>query len=85
MPVIHIETEIAAPPKRVFDLARSIDAHQDTASASNERAIAGVTAGLLGPDQEYRQRCSRRIGRPRGPEGGHNASMLSENRRRNSS
>lgn len=52
MPVIHLETLIAAPPERVFDLARSIDAHQDTALGTNERAVAGVTTGLLGPGQE---------------------------------
>jgi ligand-binding SRPBCC domain-containing protein len=52
MPVIHIETLIEAPPERVFDLARSIDAHQDTTSSTGERAIEGVTSGLLGPDQE---------------------------------
>ncbi len=30
MAVITLETVIAAPRERVFDLARSIDAHQDT-------------------------------------------------------
>jgi ligand-binding SRPBCC domain-containing protein len=52
MPVIHLETVISAPRERVFDLARSIDAHQDTAEHTGERAIAGVTSGLLGADQE---------------------------------
>lgn len=52
MPVIRLETVIAAPRGRVFDLARSIDAHQDTAEHTSERAIAGVTSGLLGPGQE---------------------------------
>lgn len=52
MAVITLETVIVAPRERVFDLARSIDAHQDTAAATGERAVAGVTTGLLGPDEE---------------------------------
>jgi ligand-binding SRPBCC domain-containing protein len=52
MPVIHIQTAIAAPKERVFDLSRSIDAHLDTALHTGERAVAGVTMGLLGPEQE---------------------------------
>jgi ligand-binding SRPBCC domain-containing protein len=52
MAVIHIKTAIAAPKERVFDLSRSIDAHQDTAEHTGERAVAGVTTGLLGPEQE---------------------------------
>jgi ligand-binding SRPBCC domain-containing protein len=52
MPTIHLETIIDAPRDRVFDLARSIDAHQDTAEGTSERAVAGITSGLLGPDQE---------------------------------
>ncbi|HRE79717.1 MAG TPA: SRPBCC family protein [Opitutaceae bacterium] len=52
MAVIELETVINAPKERVFDLARSIDAHQDSTQATGERAVGGVTAGLLGPDQE---------------------------------
>ena len=52
MAVIHLETVIAAPKERVFDLARSIDAHQDTTEGTGERAVAGVTSGLLGPNEE---------------------------------
>ena len=52
MPVIHLETLIDAPKARVFDLCRSIDAHQDTTGHTGERAISGVTTGLLGPDEE---------------------------------
>jgi len=47
MPVILLETLIHAPRERVFDLARSIDAHQASASQTHERAIAGVTRGLI--------------------------------------
>src|SRR5438046_2193900 len=48
MLVIRLWTPIAAPPERVFDLARSIDAHQDSAEGTQERAVAGVTRGLIG-------------------------------------
>ena len=50
MPTIRLSTLIDAPRERVFDLARSIDAHQDTAEGTSERAVAGVTSGLLGPE-----------------------------------
>jgi len=52
MPVIELTTVICAPRERVFDLARSIDAHQDTTSGTEERAVAGVTSGLIGMDDE---------------------------------
>lgn len=52
MAVIHLHTVIDAPQERVFDLARSIDAHQDSTAGTSERAVAGVTTGLLGPDDE---------------------------------
>jgi ligand-binding SRPBCC domain-containing protein len=52
MPVVRLRTSIAAPPERVFDLARSIDAHQQSAEETHERAIAGVTHGLIGMGDE---------------------------------
>lgn len=52
MAVIDLETVISAPRERVFDLARSIDAHQDTAEHTGERAVGGVTSGLLGAEEE---------------------------------
>jgi hypothetical protein len=52
MPIIELTTEIRAPIERVFDLARSIDLHVKTASGTDERAVCGVTTGLIGPDQE---------------------------------
>ena len=52
MPVIQLETIIAAPQERVFDLARSIDAHVDTTEHTGERAVAGVTSGLIGAGEE---------------------------------
>lgn len=47
MPHIHLETLIAAPEARCFDLMRDVDAHTRTTGSSNERAIAGKTSGLL--------------------------------------
>jgi ligand-binding SRPBCC domain-containing protein len=52
MPVIELSTAMRAPRGRVFDLARSIDAHQDSTGGTGERAVAGVTSGLIGMDDE---------------------------------
>jgi len=48
---IIIETRIAAPPKRCFLLSLSIDLHQESTAQTSERAIAGVTSGLIGPNE----------------------------------
>lgn len=48
MPIIELHTAIAAPIERVFDLARSVDAHAATTAATGERPVAGTTSGLLG-------------------------------------
>lgn len=47
MPVIKIEIEVDAPVERVFDLARCIDLHEATMSRHDERAVAGITNGLI--------------------------------------
>ena len=52
MAVIRLDLEIAAPPVVCFDLARSVDAHIASAGSSRERAVAGVTTGLLGPGDQ---------------------------------
>jgi ligand-binding SRPBCC domain-containing protein len=52
MPSIKLLTEIAAPIERVFDLARSIELHTDSTSHTGERAVGGVTSGLIGPGEE---------------------------------
>jgi ligand-binding SRPBCC domain-containing protein len=44
---IELRTEVAASLQVVFDLSRSIDAHLDSMSRSRERAVAGVTSGLI--------------------------------------
>jgi ligand-binding SRPBCC domain-containing protein len=52
MPTIELITEIDAPIDRVFDLARSIDLHTHSTSKTRERAVAGVTSGLIGAGDE---------------------------------
>lgn len=52
MPVIELSTLIAAPIERVFDLARSIDLHTASTAATGERAVAGVTSGLIGSGEQ---------------------------------
>lgn len=47
MPLIKLNTQIQAPIHRVFDLARSIDAHLASTGNTHERAVAGRTAGLI--------------------------------------
>jgi ligand-binding SRPBCC domain-containing protein len=47
MPRIEIATDIAAPIDRVFDLARSIDVHQESQTRHREKAVAGRTSGLI--------------------------------------
>ncbi len=51
MPRIEVETLIAAPPERVFDLSRSIDLHCATQTKHREQAVDGVTQGLIGADE----------------------------------
>lgn len=47
MPSIRLETVIAAPRTACFDLSLSVDAHTGSMAASGERAIAGVTSGVM--------------------------------------
>ncbi|WP_223702607.1 SRPBCC family protein [Sutcliffiella deserti] len=47
MPVIYYETYIEATIESCFDLARNVDIHTKTTAKTKERAIAGVTHGLL--------------------------------------
>ncbi len=47
MPTFRQVTELAAPVPVSFDLSRSIDLHLESMVASGERAIAGVTSGLI--------------------------------------
>jgi len=45
---IQLETRIAAPATRCFLLSLSIDLHMDSTGSTRERAVAGVTTGLIG-------------------------------------
>jgi ligand-binding SRPBCC domain-containing protein len=47
MTTIKLTTSIKAPIEICFDLARSIDLHIESTKATNERAIAGRTSGLI--------------------------------------
>ena len=70
MPTITIETYIDVPPEICFDLARDIGLHCRTAARTKERAVSGVTTGLIGLGEEVtfeavhfgiRQRLTSRI------------------------
>jgi ligand-binding SRPBCC domain-containing protein len=70
MPVITLETHIKAPIQICFDLSRSIDLHKISTAATNEKAIAGVTTGLINLNEQVtweathfgiRQRLTTRI------------------------
>jgi ligand-binding SRPBCC domain-containing protein len=61
MAIVRVETDVAAPPAVCFDLARSVDAHLASAAATGERAIAGVTTGLLALGDEVTWR-ARHLG-----------------------
>jgi ligand-binding SRPBCC domain-containing protein len=56
-------TESSLPVEQFFDRARSIDLHLDSQQASGERAVAGVTSGLIGHGQEVTWR-ARHFGVP---------------------
>jgi ligand-binding SRPBCC domain-containing protein len=47
VPRLELVIDIAAPIERVFDLARSIDVHQESQTRHREKAVAGRTTGLI--------------------------------------
>lgn len=47
MPTINHEIYIEAPIDVCFDLARNVDVHTETTAKTKERAVAGVTSGLM--------------------------------------
>ena len=72
MPTIRIATSIDAPVERCFDLARDVGAHVRSTAGTGERAVGGVTIGLLELGDEVtwearhlgiRQRLTARISR----------------------
>lgn len=52
MYTISIAIWINAPIDRCFDLARSVEAHLESASETRERVVAGPASGLLGLGDE---------------------------------
>jgi ligand-binding SRPBCC domain-containing protein len=70
MPKILLETFISASVELCFDLSRNVDVHMNSTSGSSERAIAGVTRGMMEFDDTvtweaihfgFRQRLTSRI------------------------
>lgn len=51
MPTIILETFINAPAEICFDLMRDIRIHTETTTQTNEKAVAGVTNGMIGLGQ----------------------------------
>ncbi|MBA2378430.1 MAG: SRPBCC family protein [Blastocatellia bacterium] len=51
MPQIILKTHINAPAKICFDLMRDIRLHTETTAQTGERAVAGVTEGMIGLGQ----------------------------------
>jgi ligand-binding SRPBCC domain-containing protein len=49
MPLIKLETIIKAPVRLCFDLARDVDVHMASTASTGERAIDGITSGMMNP------------------------------------
>jgi ligand-binding SRPBCC domain-containing protein len=56
-------TESSLPREQLFDLARSVNAHVESQKGSGERAVGGVTSGLIGQGQQVTWR-ARHFGIP---------------------
>lgn len=57
MPIFELETIIAAPPERVFDLSRDVDAHLASTARTGEELVAGPRGLLsLGDEVTWRAR-----------------------------
>jgi ligand-binding SRPBCC domain-containing protein len=56
-------TESALPRERLFDLARSVDAHTQSQRKAGERAVGGVMSGLIGAGEHVTWR-ARHFGVP---------------------
>ena len=52
MPQFELTTRIRAPIERCFELSLDIDEHVGSMQGALERAIGGVTTGLIGLNQE---------------------------------
>jgi ligand-binding SRPBCC domain-containing protein len=47
MALIELQTLISAPPERCFDLSLSVDLHLHSTASTGERAVDGITSGLM--------------------------------------
>ena len=47
MTTINLITTINTSKEIAFDISRDVDVHQKSASPTKERAIAGITSGLI--------------------------------------
>lgn len=45
--IIHLTTHINAPITKCFELSISVDVHQQSTGNTREKAIAGVTSGMM--------------------------------------
>jgi len=59
----EVATDIAAPPEIVFDLSLDIDEHLRSMADSGERAVGGVTSGMIGLGEQVTWR-ARHLGIP---------------------
>ena len=64
MHVIELETRVAAPPERCFDLSLSVELHLESTAATSERVVAGRSSGFLGPGETVTWE-ARHLGRRR--------------------
>lgn len=46
--ILEFSDDVAAPPERLFDLSRSVDAHVLSASSTGERVVFSAPLGPLG-------------------------------------
>jgi ligand-binding SRPBCC domain-containing protein len=51
MPTIILTTTVNAPIEKVFDLARSIDLHQQSMAHTHEKAVGGKLSGLINKNE----------------------------------
>jgi ligand-binding SRPBCC domain-containing protein len=58
VPTIRIVTIFFAPVERCFDLSRSIELHVSSTARTGEKAVAGVTHGLMGMGEEVTWRAT---------------------------
>jgi ligand-binding SRPBCC domain-containing protein len=61
---IELQTLIAAPAERCFDLSLSVELHLDSTRNTGERVVEGVSSGVLGAGDEVTWE-ARHLGRRR--------------------